>query len=262
MRSGPDATLAGTRLIAHETVGSTNAEALMLARAGARQPVWVTALRQTAGRGRRGREWDSPPGNLYATLLTIEPCAPEAAPQLSFVAGLALHDAIVEAALTLALRLTLKWPNDLLLDRRKLAGILVEGERVADGTFVAAIGIGVNCASHPAAPAYPATDLASAAITLTPLELLEGLARAMNGRIDQWRRDGFAAVRTDWLARSFGIGEAMHVRTPEEIEGRFAGIDAQGRLLLETALGVCTIAAGDLVPASAGPGSRAAESAA
>jgi BirA family biotin operon repressor/biotin-[acetyl-CoA-carboxylase] ligase len=249
MRSGPDATLAGIRLIAHEAVGSTNAEALMLARAGTRQPVWVTALRQTAGRGRRGRGWDSPPGNLYATLLLVEPCAPEAAPQLSFVAGLALHDAVVEAALTLALRLALKWPNDLLLDRRKLAGILVEGERVADGTFVAAVGIGVNCASHPETAAYPATDLAGAGAPLSPAELLDGLARAMAARLAQWRRgDGFAAVRADWLARSFGIGEPVRVRTPEEIEGRFAGIDAQGRLLLETAGGPRMIAAGDLAP--------------
>src|SRR5690348_640280 len=103
------------RHIALETVGSTNAEALARARNGERGPLWITAKAQTQGRGRNGRTWMSPPGNLYATLLLSAPCAPALAPQLAFVAGLAVYDAGAECAPRLASKLALKWPNDLLL---------------------------------------------------------------------------------------------------------------------------------------------------
>ncbi|HET9902548.1 MAG TPA: biotin--[acetyl-CoA-carboxylase] ligase [Xanthobacteraceae bacterium] len=260
MQPHSQATLAGIRLIAHDSVGSTNAEALALARAGSRLPAWVMARRQTAGRGRRGRAWVSPPGNLYATLLLIDPCGAELAPQLSFVGGLAAHDAVSEAALLLSLRLRLKWPNDLLLDGRKLAGVLVEGERLGDGTFAVAVGVGINCSSHPENAAYPATNLAVAGSPVVPDELFETLARAMAVRLAQWRRGAnFSVIRADWLARSFAIGETIRLRTPEETEGRFAGIDEQGRLLLETPNGLRTVAAGDLSwPGEAGAGEGAA----
>src|SRR5712691_4927839 len=120
--------LAGVRHIAYETLGSTNAEALARARAGERGPLWITALSQSAGRGRRGSTWASPPGNLYATLLLCEPSAQEAAPQLSFMAALALHDAVAACAPQLGPLLMVKWPNDLLLSRSKVAGILIEAE--------------------------------------------------------------------------------------------------------------------------------------
>src|SRR5256885_11838855 len=111
---------AGVRLEAHDTLGSTNREAL--GRAGG--PLWITARRQTAGRGRRGRTWVSQPGNLYATLLLASPGRPQYRPQLSLVAGLAVHDALVEIAPGCKRRLAIKWPNDLLLDESKFAGIL------------------------------------------------------------------------------------------------------------------------------------------
>ncbi|MBI3702787.1 MAG: biotin--[acetyl-CoA-carboxylase] ligase [Rhizobiales bacterium] len=156
-----DATdLAGVRHKSYETLGSTNAEALALARAGERGPLWVSALAQTAGRGRRNSTWASPPGNLYATLLVNEPSLTELAPQLSFVTALALHDAVVARAPQLGPLLAVKWPNDLLLGMAKVAGILIEGE--SGPTFSVAIGIGVNCAAHPRDTAFPATDLASA----------------------------------------------------------------------------------------------------
>src|SRR5476649_2929184 len=120
--------LAGVRHIAYETLGSTNAEALARARAGERGPLWITAKSQSAGRGRRGITWVSAPGNLYATLLLSEPSPPEHAPQLSFVAALALHDAVADCASALGPMLAVKWPNDLLLNGAKLGGILIEGE--------------------------------------------------------------------------------------------------------------------------------------
>jgi BirA family biotin operon repressor/biotin-[acetyl-CoA-carboxylase] ligase len=238
--------LAGARHIAYETLGSTNAEALALARAGERGPLWITAQSQSAGRGRRGSIWVSAPGNLYATLLLSEPSAPEHAPQLSFVAALALHDAIAECAPQLGPLLTLKWPNDLLLGAAKVAGILIEGERAPE--FAVAIGIGVNCAAHPDDTPYPATDLATAGALVTPAQAFAVLSAAMRRRLAQWQRgQGFSAIRTDWLKRAAGLGQDIRVRLPErELSGRFQGLDDAGRLLVHGPGGVTTVTAGEV----------------
>ena len=248
MQLDPSVAATGVRLIARDAVASTNAEALALARVGESGMLWLTGRLQTAGRGRRGRQWHSPSGNLYASLLLTAPCLPEQAPQFSFVAALALHDALTELALALGARLTLKWPNDLLLDGGKVAGILVEGETLADGRFAAVIGIGVNCASHPADTSYPATDLAEAGIEAAPEAVFECLSRAMSRRLAQW--DGgknFAAIRNDWLAHTACLGEPILLRAPADIEGVFAGVDEHGRLLLRTADGaIQTFAAAEV----------------
>src|SRR5262245_61818354 len=133
MHLDPQAVAAGWRLIALDRTGSTNQEALRLARSGEAGPLWITAVEQTAGRGRRGRSWHSPPGNHYASLLLTDPGPADRAPQLSFVAALALHDAVSALAPGLSSRLRFKWPNDLLLDGAKVAGILVEGETAPGG---------------------------------------------------------------------------------------------------------------------------------
>jgi BirA family transcriptional regulator, biotin operon repressor / biotin---[acetyl-CoA-carboxylase] ligase len=236
------------RVIAHDTISSTNAEALRLARAGERGPLWITAKRQTAGRGRRGRTWVSEVGNLYATLLITDACAPDLAPQLSFVAALAVHDSV--ARFVENRRLALKWPNDGLIDGRKFAGVLIEGE----GTAIA-VGIGINCAHHPAGTAFPATDLAAARIAVTPDELLAALSNAMTGRLALWHRgQGFAAIRGDWHDRAFAMGETIRVSLPEgEREGRFEGIDDMGRMLLRRPDGTFdTVTAGDVLPDAVG----------
>jgi BirA family biotin operon repressor/biotin-[acetyl-CoA-carboxylase] ligase len=240
--------LAGVRHKAYETLGSTNAEALALARAGERGPLWITAASQSAGRGRRGKPWVSPPGNLYATLLLSEPLAPREAPQLSFVAALALHDAVSATAPRLVPALGLKWPNDLLLEGRKVAGILIEGE--SEPVLAVAIGIGVNCASHPDGTLHPATDLAAGGAAVTPAQVFSTLVPAMSGRLAQWQAgQGFGSIRADWLDRAVGIGEPIRVRLPEkELAGRFQGLDAAGRLLLKGEGGVAAIAAGDVFP--------------
>ena len=238
--------LAGARHIALESAGSTNAEALARARAGERAPLWITAQSQSGGRGRRGSAWASPAGNLYATLLLSEPSPQADAPQLSFVAALALHDAVAECAPQLGPALQVKWPNDLLLGRAKLAGILIEGEN--EPVFAVAIGIGVNCASHPPDTAFPATDLAAAGAMVTPEALFAALSRSMQRRLAQWRRgEGFAAIRADWLKRAAGLGQPIKVRLPErELSGRFSGLDAAGRLLVEQPGGLVTITAGEV----------------
>ena len=244
MQLDPTAKAAGVRLITHDTVSSTNAEALERARSGERGPLWVAAQCQSAGRGRRGRTWVSEPGNLYASLLLTDPSAPDRFAELSFVAALAVHDAIGRRIPGLAVRLVLKWPNDLLIDRNKFAGILVEGEGAA-----VAIGIGVNCIHHPEGTDYPATDLAAAGVRASPESLFAPLTAAMAVRLTQWNRGaGFAAIRVDWLARAAGIGKTLRVKSGDsEIAGRFEGIDETGRLVLRLDDGTMqAVTAGDV----------------
>ena len=239
--------LAGARVVTHETIGSTNAGALDRALAGERGPLWITAQRQTAGRGRRGRAWVSEPGNLYASLLLTDAAPPERAAELSFVASLAVHDAISGRIPGLASRLALKWPNDCLIDGCKFAGILIEGERRA-----LAIGIGINCVHHPENTAFPATDLAVAGVRASPDSVFAALSTAMTARIAQWSRgEGFAATRADWLKRASGLGKSIRVATAEgERSGIFDTLDEGGRLTLRFADGTTeTVTAGDVLPA-------------
>jgi BirA family transcriptional regulator, biotin operon repressor / biotin---[acetyl-CoA-carboxylase] ligase len=252
MRLDPAAAAAGYRLAEHETLASTNAEALACMRQhhGATNPLWITAREQTAGRGRRGNTWISPVGNLYATLLIFDPASPKDAPQLSFVAGLAVHDAIGERAANLRENLTLKWPNDVLCNGKKISGILIEGHTLALGLAVA-IGIGVNCKHHPSQTSYPATDLAETGSDVTADDLFFALSSSMMRRLEQWRRGaGFAATRSDWLDRAIGIGSDIRVRLPDrELIGRCEALDDSGRLLLRLVDGSLeTIAAGDVFP--------------
>jgi BirA family transcriptional regulator, biotin operon repressor / biotin---[acetyl-CoA-carboxylase] ligase len=251
MRLDPAA--AGFRLSAHDTLPSTNAEALTLARRGETGPLWVTARQQTAGRGRRGSEWVSTLGNLYATLLVCDPASAENAPELSFVTALAVYDAILDSAAALSEKLALKWPNDVLCEMKKLAGILIESETV-DTRLAVAIGIGVNCMHHPTETAFPATDLATAGEAVSAEELFFALSGAMARRLAQWRRGaGFAAIRADWLDRATGMGGEMRVRLPgREFIGRCEALDERGRLLLRVADGTLqTITAGDVFPVAA-----------
>jgi BirA family transcriptional regulator, biotin operon repressor / biotin---[acetyl-CoA-carboxylase] ligase len=238
--------LAGARHIIYEVLGSTNAEALALARAGERGPLWLTATSQSAGRGRRGSQWVSPPGNLHATLLLTESSSPAKAPQLSFVTALAVHDAIAECAPQLGPLLKVKWPNDLLIQKAKVAGILIEGE--SEPVFAVAIGIGVNCATHPDTTDYPATDLAAMGALVVPDALFAVLSAAMDRRLAQWKQgQGFAEIRADWLKRAAGLGEMLQVRLPErELSGRFDGLDESGRLLLGQGGKITAVTAGEV----------------
>jgi len=245
-----DAIAAGVRHIAHDTLGSTNAEALALVRAGEAGPLWITAARQTAGRGRRGNAWASEPGNLYASLLLTDAAPAAHLPELCFVVALALRDAVGEVAPALTARLKLKWPNDLLLDGRKLSGILIEAESIG-GVTATVVGIGVNCAHHPEGTSYPATDLAAQGAAVAPDALLRALSLAMITRLAQWDRGaGFAAIRAAWLDHAAGIGAATRVRLPRrELAGTFESLDATGRLMLRLPDGQLEpITAGEVFP--------------
>lgn len=246
MQLAPEA--AGVRLISYDVVSSTNAEGLARARAGVAGPLWITAARQTAGRGRRASAWASEPGNLYASLLLTDVGPAERAPQLSFVAALAVHDAVTAVAPRLRARLKLKWPNDVLADGSKVSGILIEAES-GQGCCALVIGIGVNCVSHPADTAFPAGNLAGAGTRVSPAELFTALSRTMHRRIAEWDRGaGFAGIRGEWLARAAGVGEAIRVRLPDrELSGRFEAVDADGRLMLALpGGGIEAISAGEI----------------
>lgn len=234
MELDPRASAAGARHRAFAEIDSTNAEALRLMRQGERGPLWVTAERQSAGRGRRGRAWVSLAGNLHATLLLTDAGPPENWPQIAFVAALAVHDAVVEVAPDVRPMLELKWPNDLLLAGAKCGGILIEGEGGEEAEGAVAVGIGVNCAAHPTDAAYPATDLLAHGARASAPMLFAALSVKMPGRLGQWNRgNGFATVRADWLARAAGLGETVRVRLADkEISGRFDSLDDAGALVL------------------------------
>jgi BirA family biotin operon repressor/biotin-[acetyl-CoA-carboxylase] ligase len=247
MDLAPGAAAAGVGLIACDIVGSTNAEALAYARAGEKGPLWITARAQTGGRGRRGRTWVSEPGNLFATLLLTDPAPSERAPQLSFVAALATHDAIARLAPALAVRLAFKWPNDVLCGGAKLAGILIE----AEGTrpLIVAVGIGVNCRHHPGGTDIAATDLAAQGASVTAEQLFTALSGAMMVRLREWGA-GFGPIRSEWLRRSGAPGTPLRVRVgARDFTGRFETLDEAGRLVVRLADGTTeTIAAGEVFP--------------
>jgi BirA family transcriptional regulator, biotin operon repressor / biotin---[acetyl-CoA-carboxylase] ligase len=258
MKLHHDAAAAGVRLALHRVLDSTNAHALLLARGGERGPLWIAAEQQTQGRGRAGRRWVSEAGNLHATLLLTAPGPVQHWPQLSFVAGLAVHDAVVEIAGELKDQLAIKWPNDLMLKEAKLGGVLIETESSA--AKAVAIGIGVNCLSHPCLPDYPTTDLAYAGISVSPARLFTALSKSMLVRLAQWNSAvGFCTVRSDWLARAMGIGTRISVRAGAGIlTGDFETINDRGNLLLRLPDGgISAISTGDVIRVSCPPPSLA-----
>ena len=238
----------GYALLELDEIDSTNQEAKRRAAAGVTSPLWILAARQTEGRGRRGNAWQSLAGNLSTTLL-VRPERPAAeCAQLSFAAALAVSDML--AGFAPHAHLGLKWPNDVLADGRKIAGILLESESKADGTAAwLAVGIGVNLAAFPDDVELPATSLAVQGILPpTPRDAMLDLAAAFAKWYEVWRTQGFAPVREAWLARASGLGSRVRARlAKEEVVGVFQGIDESGALLLGLAGGVTrAIAAGEV----------------
>lgn len=265
----PAARAAGHELAAYEEIGSTNAEGLARLASGAVGPLWIVSPHQTAGRGRRARPWETPRGNLAATFAVRLDIAPAAAATLGFVAGLALCEALARIApglaATLALdgleghgsRLRLKWPNDVLCDGAKLAGILLEAQPTAAGIGVVT-GIGVNIVEAPSALPYPATSLKALGIDTSAEAVFAWLSQAWVDLYAVWDGGrGFPAIRRLWLARAAGLGDRVAVEIGGRVlSGVFEDIDAEGRLLIRGRDGhVQAIAAGEVhfgVAATAG----------
>lgn len=231
----------GWTLVALDSVGSTNDEAAQLADAGAAEGTVVWAREQTGGRGRRGRHWASPVGNLYSSTILRPDCAAPRAAELGFVAALAVAD-IVPAGRAVRV----KWPNDVLVDGGKIAGILLESAIAQTGRVehvVAGVGINVGFA-----PQLPEMRYPGAALGGSVEAALEKFTNALAARLVEWRRDGFETVRAAWLAKAGPIGAEVDVRLGEElVSGRFAGLDREGALLLDTTTGPRKIVSGELL---------------
>ncbi|WP_231621585.1 biotin--[acetyl-CoA-carboxylase] ligase [Sphingomonas sp. 37zxx] len=213
--------------------GSTNVDLLALAASGAPEASWLRAERQTAGRGRQGRAWESPVGNLYAsTLVRLRPTDPPAA-TLSLVAGVALAE-VVLSYVGAGCGVALKWPNDLLVGRAKLAGILLER---ADNAVVA--GIGVNLAHHPDLADRATTSLAVHGAVVAPADFIETLADSFGHWLRRWRGEGLGPVRDRWTAHAHRVGTALQVRLPDGgvVDGLFEGLSSDGALMLRLADG-------------------------
>lgn len=248
-RSGAGPVDGAWRMERHAELESTNETALARARDGDRGPLWVIAERQTAGRGRRGRVWVSDDGNLYASALLVDPCDPRHLPELPFVAVTAARRAVAAHVARSEGRVTIKWPNDLLVDGAKAAGILLESTRAPDGAIAVAIGIGINCRIAPSGTETPATSLEAAGAPVSAEDLFGSLAEALRRRVGIWNRgEGFAEIRSEWLAHARGIGEPIRVRlVAGEERGIFEAIDSAGHLILRTGDGRRrVISAGDV----------------
>lgn len=223
-------------VLAFDEIDSTNAEARRRAEAGETGPLWITAAVQTAGRGRRGRAWDTARGNLAATLLLTTDHNPAEAAQLSFVAAFAIR-ALAQTYVPDSL-VRFKWPNDVMVDGRKLSGILIESGRTAAGTLWLAVGMGVNLAHAPSSVERPATCLADhlkegVATPPSPDQALAVLSPAFARHAAAWSRMGFEALRGEWLKGASGIGQACVARLDREtVEGVAEGMDGDGALLL------------------------------
>ena len=237
-------------IIAFDEIDSTNAEARRRAEAGEAGPLWITAALQTAGRGRRGRGWETPVGNLAATCLFVTDRTPAEAAQVSFVAALAVFD--LARAIAPAATVALKWPNDLLVEGGKAAGILVEsGPRVGGGLWLA-VGIGVNLVYAPP----PAPDMVSRPIAFlnvvrsppTPDVAAPLLSQAFERWRSVWDRDGFAPIALAWTERAHGLHGPCTARLPgETVSGVAEGLDADGALRLRLENGaIRRITAGDV----------------
>ena len=217
-------------------------EARSLAVAGAPHGTAVLARLQTGGRGRSGRHWISPPGNLHATVVLRPGGAAGRAPELGFVVALAVAEAVDGLA---GLGTRLKWPNDVLRGDAKLAGILLD--RLEDGAVLA--GIGVNVAHSPDGMPYPVTDLRTLGCSADPDTLFDQLLRRLDAGWAAWQAEGLAPVLARWRVRGPALGAALRVRIgPDLVAGRFAGLGLDGTLLLDTPAGRRSVVAGDVLP--------------
>ncbi|GGF40580.1 biotin--[acetyl-CoA-carboxylase] ligase [Aliidongia dinghuensis] len=233
--------------VLRDTVGSTSDEAKRLASAGAAHGTLVWAQEQTAGRGRLDRQWHSPRGNLYTSCILRPAVLPARAAELGFVAALAIAET-VRVLLPAAVPVALKWPNDVLADGSKIAGILLEAQSGPNATIDwLVLGMGVNIVSAPTVTPYPATALHALGGTADARMALELLYGALSARFEDWQQGGFGAIRTRWLALARGLGEALEVRQGDDlVRGRFIDLDPDGALVLETLAGRHRITTGDV----------------
>jgi len=235
-----------------DVVDSTNDEAKKLAAAGAAAGTIVRADRQTAGRGRYGRQWESPAGNLYLSYLFRPDVLVRKAAQIGYVAALSVAET-VEILSGVSGRVTCKWPNDVLVDSRKVAGILAESSVAPDGALDwIVLGIGINLTHHPLDARWPSTDYQTAfQRAADPDFAVEVLTERLDSWMAAWLADGFGSIRKAWLDRAWSFGTDIQVMLQERTAvGQFVDLDSEGALILETVDGAReTIHYGDVFPA-------------
>lgn len=247
---GPAASAAGYRLVTFDQIGSTNTEAMERARAGDPGALWIASTLQTQGRGRRGRVWDTPRGNLATSLLTIVSVDPARAATLGFVASLALENALRAVAPSLPVRVALdgatpsdgrpgdrielKWPNDVLAGGAKLSGILLEAERLDERRLAVVVGIGVNVVAAPQGLPYPATSLRDLGWNVSAEMVLAALTQAWVPLAQAWDEGrGLSRILPAWLERAAGLGGPVAVKLGHEIvRGVFETVDTDGQLVV------------------------------
>lgn len=237
------------RHIALGDVDSTNLECLRRAREGDQGGLWVTANRQIKGRARRGRGWVSEPGNLYSSLLLIDPAEPAALASLPLAVAVAVHGAVRRVLPQGAAKPTIKWPNDVLIGGAKVSGILLEGESLANGHRAVVIGCGINVQHAPQGVIYPTTTLQAQGAAASAEELFARLYQSMGETLAAWNRGrGISSIRQAWLENAEGLGKTITVNLPaESITGTFRDIDQSGCLVLvDKDKRIKTIAAGDV----------------
>ncbi|MBL8644170.1 MAG: biotin--[acetyl-CoA-carboxylase] ligase [Rhodospirillaceae bacterium] len=244
----------GWRVRAFDEIDGTNAALRRMVEMAAEDSAGliITARSQSAGRGREGRAWSSPPGNLYASFLVDAVGGIARAPEIGFVAALAVVDAIQALMPDRAPDdvLRCKWPNDVLFDGAKVSGILLETVNApAGGQLYVIIGIGINLVPVSVEqPRYPITSLAQQGAKIGPAQALEALAKHFAIWFDTWRRDGFAPVRARWLQFAAGLGQTISVRLPTEtVTGTFTGLEADGALVIDPGTGPRRVHAGDVI---------------
>ena len=218
------------RVLNLESVDSTNSEAIRRAESDSGN-LWIRSLTQTGGRGRHGRNWSSPVGNLYCSLLLKDVAPVGSLSTLPLVSCVALHRALISVIGAGNTSLTIKWPNDILYNSNKLSGILLESG-VSDLVSWVVLGFGVNCASHPTDT--PATSLSEEGINASPDSIFARLADETATALDEWDSgSGFGFLRDYWLGHCSGLGERISVRTADKsLEGVFESIDDSGQLVV------------------------------
>ena len=251
----------GYSLSSFEEIDSTNLEALRQADNGIDGPIWIVAERQTRGRGRRGRDWITSQGNLFATLLLTGQGPAGVMSGLSFVAAVAVarmvEQLLAQAKSTAQVRL--KWPNDILLNTAKAGGILIEtsGAGSQQDAYAVAIGIGLNISTHPTETlAYPTTDFAECGIKLNRNDVFEQLALSFDRCLSLWQHGaGFGLIKQRWLEFGPSVGQELKVDTGANvITGAFMGLDQHGELILQLSDGSQqVIVAGDITESAPDP---------
>ncbi|NIZ02107.1 biotin--[acetyl-CoA-carboxylase] ligase [Thalassospira lucentensis] len=216
-----------------DTIDNTNEEAKRLADKGAQSGALVLAKTQTSGRGRRGRAWSSPVGNLYSSLLLRPRCSLAEAARLTFLIAFAMAEAI-ETITGMQVRPDCKWPNDLMVNGRKICGILLESaSNHGSATDYLVIGAGVNVAFFPDDAERPATSLASLGAPVSVDDLVSVYVARIAHWLPIWEQQGFGPIREAWLTRAYGIGDPVVARlTERELHGTFVGLDDDGALIL------------------------------